>query len=67
MVNVLVSSAVDHGFKPKSGQTIDYKIGNCCLSAKHAALRIERKNWFTRNQDNMSEWGDICIRELLFQ
>jgi hypothetical protein len=43
MVSVLVSSAVDHGFKPKSGQTIDYKIGNCCLSAKHAALRIERK------------------------
>ena len=42
MVCVLVSSAVDHEFKPKSGQTIDYKIGICCLSAKHAAVRIKR-------------------------
>jgi hypothetical protein len=27
MVSVLASSAVDHGFKPRSGQTKDYKIG----------------------------------------
>ena len=32
MVNVLTSSAVDRGFKPRSGETIDYKIGICCFS-----------------------------------
>ena len=26
-------SAVDRGFKPRSGQTKDYKIGICCFSA----------------------------------
>ena len=39
MVSVLASSAVDHGFKPWSGQTKEYKIGMCCFSAKHEALR----------------------------
>jgi hypothetical protein len=39
MVSVLASSEVDRGFEPQSGQTKDYKIGICCYSAKHAALR----------------------------
>jgi hypothetical protein len=26
MVSVLASSAVDHGFEPRSGQTKDYKV-----------------------------------------
>ena len=39
MVSVLPSSAVDCGFEPQSGQTKDYKIGICCFSAKHVALR----------------------------
>jgi hypothetical protein len=39
MVSVLASSAVDHGFDPRSGQTTDYKIGICCFTAKHAVLR----------------------------
>ena len=29
----------DRGFKPQSGQTKYYKIGMCCLSAQHTALR----------------------------
>ena len=33
------SSAVDRGFEPRSGKTKDNKIGICCFSAKHAALR----------------------------
>jgi hypothetical protein len=33
MASVLVSSVVDRGFKPRSGQTKDYKIGICCFSA----------------------------------
>jgi len=37
-------SAVDRGFKPQSGQTKDYKIGICCFSAQHAALRRKSKD-----------------------
>jgi IS1 family transposase len=48
MVTVLASSAVDHGFGPRSGQTIDYKIGMCCFSTKHATLRIKSKDSLAR-------------------
>ena len=67
MVSVLTSSAVDHGFEPRSGQTKDYEIGICCFSAKHAALRRKSKDCLARNQDNVSECGDMSIRGLLFQ
>jgi hypothetical protein len=67
MVSVLASSAVDRGFEPQSGQTKDYKIGICCFSAKHAALRRKSKDWLARNQNNVSEWSDISTRGLLFQ
>jgi hypothetical protein len=33
IVNVIVSSAVDRVYKSLSGQTKDYEIGICCLSA----------------------------------
>jgi hypothetical protein len=36
------------------------------LSAKHAALRRKSKDWLTRNQNNVSAWGDMSIRGLLF-
>jgi hypothetical protein len=39
MVSVLASSVVDHGVDPRSGQTKDYKIGICCFSTMHTALR----------------------------
>ena len=55
MVSVLVSSAVDHGFEPRSDQTKDYKIGICFFSAKHTALRKKSKDWLAQNQDNVSE------------
>ena len=67
MVSVLASSAVDRGFDPRSGQTKDYEIGICCFSAKHAALRSKSKDRLARNQNNVSEWGDMSIRGLLFQ
>ena len=53
----MVSSAVDRGFEPRSGQTKHYKIGICCFSAKHAALRKKSKDWLARNQDNVSWLG----------
>jgi hypothetical protein len=60
MVSVLASSAIDLVFEPRLGQTKDYKIGICCFSAKHAALRRKSKDWLTRN---VSEWSDMSIRQ----
>jgi hypothetical protein len=67
MVSMLASSEVDCGFEPRSGQTKDYKIGICCFSAKHAALRRKSKDWLVWNQNNVSEWSDMSTRGLLFQ
>jgi hypothetical protein len=64
---MVASSAVDRGFEPPSGQTKTNKIGICCFSAKHATLRRKSKDWLPRNQDNVSEWGDMSIRGLSFQ
>ena len=66
MVSVLASSAVDRGFEPRSVQTKNYKIGICCFSTKHAALRRKSKDWLVWNEDNVSEWGDMSIHELFF-
>jgi dTDP-4-dehydrorhamnose 3,5-epimerase-like enzyme len=66
MVSVLTSGAVDRGFEPRSGQTKDFKVGICCFSVKHAALRRKRKDWLVRNQDNVSVSGDMSIRGLFF-
>ena len=63
----VINSAVDLEFKPRSEQTKDYKIGICCFSAKHTALRRKSKDWLARNQDNVSERGDMSIHRLLFQ
>ena len=66
MVSMLASSAVDCGFKPRLCQTKDYIIGICWFSANHPALRRKSKDWLARNQNNMSEWGDMSTRGLLF-
>jgi hypothetical protein len=65
MVSVLVSSAVDRGFEPRSGLTKEYKICISCFSANHAALSRKNKDWLAWNQDNVSEWGDMSIRRQL--
>ena len=67
IVSVLVSSAVDRGFEPRSDQTKDYTIGSCCFSANHATLMRKCKDWLALKQYNVSEWADISIREKLFQ
>jgi hypothetical protein len=66
---IFPSSAVDRGFDPQSGLIKDYKIGICCFFAKYVytALRRKNKDWLARNQDNVSEWGDMSTRRLLFQ
>ena len=65
MVNVLASNEVDRGFEPRPGQIKDYKIGICCFSVKHAALRRKSKDSLPRNQNNVSEWSDMSTRGLL--
>ena len=67
MISVLASSVVDRGFEPRSGQIKDYKIGMCCFSSKHAALRRKSKDWLARTQNNVSKGSDMSIRGLLFQ
>ena len=67
MVAVLVSTAIDRGFEPQSGQTKDYEIGICCFSAKHAALRRKSKDWLALNQNNVSKWSDMSTCRRLFQ
>jgi hypothetical protein len=53
MVSMLVSSVVDHGFKPRSGQIKDYEISICCFSAKQSTVsRTKSKDWLARNQVN---------------
>ena len=64
---MLASSTVDRGFEPRSGKTKDYKIGICCFSAKHGALMSKSNDWLAQNQNNVSVWGNMTIRELLFQ
>jgi hypothetical protein len=61
------ASAVNRGFETRSGETKDYEICICGFSTTPAALRRKSKDWLTRNQDSVSEWGDMLIRELLFQ
>jgi len=60
MLSVLASRVVNRGFEHRSGQTKSI----CCFSA---ALRRKSKDWLARNQDNVSEMGDMSIRGLLFQ
>ena len=44
IVSVFASSAVDHEFESRSGQT-----------AKHTALRRKSKDWLAQDQDNVCE------------
>ena len=54
------NSSSPHRVKP------DYKIGIDGFSAKQAALRRKSKDWLPRNQDNVSEWGDMSIPDCCF-
>ena len=60
MVSVLASSEVDIVFEPRSGQAKDYKIGICCFSPKHAALRRNSKDWWIGSKI-MCPSGATCL------
>ena len=55
-----------YNFRIKSGIG-KWSIHTCCYFAMHAVLRGKSKNWLARNQDNVSEWGDMAIRGVLCQ
>ena len=51
----------------RSSQTKDYKIGICCLSAKHIVLRRKSRDWLACNQNNVFKWSYMSTHGLLFQ
>jgi len=60
MVSVLSSSVVDRGSQPRLGQTKDYKIGICCFSIQHVALRSTSKtDWLIIRV--MCQGGASCL------
>jgi hypothetical protein len=61
-----MASVKDCGFKSWSSQTKDYKNDMCCFSTDHAALRSKSNDRLAQNQDNVSEWGDMSTRGMLF-
>jgi hypothetical protein len=63
MVSVLASSVVDRMFEPRSGQTKDYKISICCISAKYTALREKSEGWLAQNGATCLS-ADFCFSEL---
>ena len=69
MVSILTLSLIDRGFEPRSGKTKDYKIGICCFSTKHTALKRKNKDFLAQDQDqdNVSELSDRPTYELLVQ
>ena len=60
---MLASSAVDRAFDPRAGQINDNKIGTCCISAKHTALRSISKDFV----ESESEWRVWVSTTDLFQ
>ena len=63
MVSVLASSAVDHGFDPRSGQTKSYNIGIDCFTIKHAASRSKSKDWLPGKRDNVYLWTVVTVSQ----
>ena len=66
MVSLLALSVVDRGFEPRSFQTKDYKIGICCFSAKHTALRSNNKHRLARNRDKVAQVGRHVYLQTVF-
>ena len=67
MISALTSSAVDCGFEPCRVKPKAIKLLFVASPLCRATLMRRSKNWVTRNQDNMSGWGNMYIRGLLFR
>ena len=64
---IMVSSprVIYCGFEPQSCQSKDYKMSICCFHARHNALRNKSTDRLAQNQDNVLEWSDVSICNLL--
>ena len=54
-------------FTVSSTYTRTYNNVYALFFPKHTALRRKGKDGLARNQDNVSEWGDMSIHRMLFQ
>jgi hypothetical protein len=57
-IEIIYLISNDRYIKPideSTGQAKNYKIGICCFSVEHVALRKKSKDWFDWNQNNASE------------
>ena len=64
MVSVLMLSAADGEFKPRSGKTKDYKIGICCFSSNHTELGRKSKDWIICPSGATCPSAGCCFSEL---
>ena len=62
MVSVLTLSEIDRGSSP---YRVKFIFVGSLLSMQHSGHRA-MTGWL-RNQDNVSKWGDMSIRGMLFQ
>jgi hypothetical protein len=68
-INIWSRSSVIQVVLPKLKRQYMYYIyhGSYELTYLNKALRRKCKDWLAWNRDNVSEWGNESIRELLFQ
>ena len=62
MNSLLVPNAVDRGFDPR---TITLVFAVSLLSKQHYRVKTN-KDCFTRNQDNLSDCGDMSTADFCF-
>ena len=67
MISVIASSVVDREFESRLGQTKDYKIGICCFSIVHSALKGKSEDWLVRYHNNVSRCTDMSTCRLMLQ
>ena len=71
MVSMLISSMLDCGLEPCTGQTKDYEFAICCYYARHTALRRKSKDWVGIRIMCLSRVTylcvDDCVSELALQ
>ena len=69
IVSMFALNVVDRGCNLRSNQPKDCTISICCFSTEDTAAMSKSKDWFVRNQNNVSAWsdmstGDICSSDL---
>jgi hypothetical protein len=50
-----------------TGQNKDLDIFICCFSAKQVTLISKSKYCLAANQDNVSEWSNMSVRDYCFR